>query len=76
MSANTFPAVQAVLDAVVPHQCHPPAIAAVIRAAADHSIAIPGHHATNEWLAGFQAARRTTHEQLYQLADGVEASDA
>jgi hypothetical protein len=72
----TIPAAQAVLDAVAPYPCHPPALAAVIRAAADHCIAVPGHHATTEWLAGFQAARRTTHEQLHQLADALEGCDA
>lgn len=49
------------------------AIAAAIRAAAEQCIAIPGHQPTSEWLAGYQAARRSTYEQLHKLAAELEA---
>jgi len=48
------------------------ALAAAIRTAAEQCIAIPGHNPSTEWLAGFQAARRATHEQLHKLAQELE----
>lgn len=48
------------------------ALAAAIRTAAEQCIAIPGHNPSTEWLAGFQAARRATHEQLQAIAAELE----
>lgn len=49
-----------------------PAIAAAIRTAAEQAIPLPGHNPSTEWLAGFQAARRATHEQLQAIAAELE----
>ncbi len=49
-----------------------PAIAAAIRTASEQCIAIPGHNPSTEWLAGFQAARHETHQQLHKLSDQLE----